>query len=123
MSDRGCLMRLTGLLAIFLFLAIVLFAAPAASYAQSVDSAVPQATLLAESSQAQVALPQAPKLSRRAFREEQRDGVCFTMRTYIVTRESRDSDAVRFKGYHECLPEWKLQMRTTDDVTPETKVP
>lgn len=122
MTNRGCPMRLTGLLAILLFLAIVFFAAPAASYAQSVDSAAPEAALLADNGQAPVALPSAPRLSRRTFREEQRDGTCFTMRTYVVTRESRDSDAVRFKGYHECLPEWKLQMRTTDDVNAEPKV-
>jgi hypothetical protein len=115
-------MRLTGLLAILLFLAIVFFAAPVASYAQSVDSAAPPRTLLADNGQTPVDLPQSPKLSRRTFREEQRDGVCFTMRTYVVARESRDSDAVRFKGYHECMPEWKLQMRTTDDGNPGIKV-
>jgi hypothetical protein len=115
-------MRLTGLLAIILFLAIVFFAAPAASYAQSAGSSAASSALLADNHPSEAALPQSPQLSRRTTREEQRDGVCFTMRTYVVTRESRDSDAVRFKGYHECLPEWKLQMRTTDDVDFERKL-
>jgi len=114
-------MRLTGILAVILFLAIVFFAAPAASCAQSNDAAASDLAILADAGKTPAVLPQPPRLSRRAVIEEQRDGVCFTMRTYVVARESRDSDAVRFKGYHECLPEWKLQMRTTYDVNLDRK--
>jgi len=114
-------MRLTGILAIILFLAIVFFAAPAASYAQSNNSETSNLAILADAGKASAMSPQPPHLSRRLATEEQRDGVCFTMRTYVVARESRDSDAVRFKGYHECMPEWKLQMRTTDDINLEPK--
>jgi len=105
-------MRLTGLLAILLFLAIVFFAAPAASYAQSMDSAsAPSA--FADAGKTGAILPP-PRIARRMITEERRDGVCFTMRTYIVARESRDSDVTHPKAYRECLPEWKLQMRSTD---------
>jgi hypothetical protein len=104
-------MRLTGLLAILLFLAIVFFAAPAASYGQTADSVAPAATISPEISKR---IEMSPRLTRRTFSEERRDGVCYTMRTYIVARESRDSDVTVPKSYQECLPEWKLQMRTTE---------
>jgi hypothetical protein len=103
-------MRLTGLLAILLFLAIVFFAAPAASYGQTADSVASSATISPEISKREMS----PRLTRRTFSEERRDGVCYTMRTYIVARESRDSDVTVPKSYQECLPEWKLQMRTTE---------
>jgi hypothetical protein len=109
-------MRLTGILAVVLFLAIVFFAAPAASYAQSNDGTAPNLAFLADAGKKGAGSPQLPHLSMRAETDEQRDGVCFTMRTYVVARESRDSDVVRAKGYHECMPGWKLQMRTTDEL-------
>ena len=112
-------MRLTGILAIVLFLAIVFFAAPAASYAQSNNSVASNLAILSDVGKAPAVSFQTPHLSRRLATEDSRDGVCFTMRTYVVARESRDSDAVRFKGYHECMPEWKLQMRTTDEINLE----
>jgi len=107
-------MRLTGLLAILLFLAIVFFAAPAASYAQSRDSAQAAATA-PMTAKVQPAFPQA-HLSRRGVMSEGRDGVCYTMRTYVVARESRDSDVTYPKAYFECLPEWKVQTRTIDQL-------
>lgn len=107
-------MRLTGLLAVLLFIVIVFFAAPAASYGQTTDSAQPAATTPPViTARAQPALPPT-RLSRRDVLEEQRDGVCYTMRTYIVARESRDSDVTYPKAYFECLPEWKVQTRTID---------
>lgn len=107
-------MRLTGLLAVLLFIVIVFFAAPAASYGQTTDSAQPAATTPPViTARAQPALPPT-RLSRRDVLEEQRDGVCYTMRTYIVARESRDSDVTYPKAYHECLPEWKIQTRSIE---------
>lgn len=105
-------MRLTGLLAVLLFIVIVFFAAPAASYGQTPDSVQPAAaTPSLATAKAQPAFPQA-RLSRHDVLEEQRDGVCYTMRTYVVARESRDSDVTYPKAYHECLPEWKVQTRS-----------
>lgn len=107
-------MRLTGLLAILLFLAIVFFAAPAASYAQTRNSVQPAAaTPPTVTATAQPAVPQA-HLSRRDVMDESRDGVCYTMRTYVVARESRDSDVTYPKAYYECLPDWKVQTRSID---------
>lgn len=53
----------------------------------------------------------------------QRDRVCFTMRTYKVAREHPHSDVTRIVGYTTC-PEanWKLQFRSTDaDIEPSTQ--
>jgi hypothetical protein len=44
--------------------------------------------------------------------ELERDGVCYTMRTYVMAREERDSDATRLVRYTKCLPAWKLQYKT-----------
>ena len=109
-------MRLTGLLAVLLFIVIVFFAAPAASYGQTSNSVQPAATTPpVTAAKEQPASPQA-RLSRRDVLEEQRDGVCYTMRTYVVARESRDSDVTYPKAYHECLPEWKVQTRSIEQL-------
>ena len=39
--------------------------------------------------------------------------VCFTMRTYVVVRDDSESDATHIGGYHECLPSWKLNLRSS----------
>ncbi len=39
---------------------------------------------------------------------------CATMRTYIVAREERGSDATRVVGYARCLPAWRFQLRTAE---------
>jgi hypothetical protein len=110
-------MRLTGLLALLLFLAIVFFAAPAASYAQTTDSSAVTLPLPANTTVMPATVPPA-HFTRRSFTEERRDGVCYTMRTYIMARENPDSDATYLKGYRECLPEWKVQMRSTEATVP-----
>jgi hypothetical protein len=38
--------------------------------------------------------------------------VCYTMRTYIMVREDRDSDVTRRDGYVTCQPAWKFEVRT-----------
>jgi hypothetical protein len=57
-------------------------------------------------------------LARRArFGSEfERDGVCYTMRTYVMAREDKDSDATRMVRATRCLPSWKLEFKTA--VTP-----
>lgn len=40
--------------------------------------------------------------------------VCYTIRTYVVARDTPGSDSTHVAGYHECLPSWKLEMRTSE---------
>jgi len=49
--------------------------------------------------------------------------VCYTMRTYVAVREAPDSDSTRVAGYHECLPSWKLEMRTSELKGKNTETP
>jgi len=46
------------------------------------------------------------------LRDYERDGVCYTMRTYVMAREDRDSDATRMARYRKCLPSWKVDLKT-----------
>ena len=105
-------MRLTGLLALLLFILIVFFAAPAASFAQTATANVPSA------SSEQAMDGTVADLARRArFGSEfERDGVCYTMRTYVMAREDKDSDVTRMVRATRCLPSWKLEFKTA--VTP-----
>jgi hypothetical protein len=45
--------------------------------------------------------------------EEERDNVCYTMRSYIVARENRDSDSTKLVGYSTCQPSSKYELRIT----------
>jgi len=125
-------MRLTGLLALLLFFLIVFFAAPAASYAQTAQA--PAATsnstgLLPENvsqSESFQFAADAPRLDRplvlreplmdhggdMVLRDYERDGVCYTMRTYVMAREDKDSDVTRMARYRKCLPSWKVDLKT-----------
>jgi hypothetical protein len=47
--------------------------------------------------------------------ENYNDSVCATMRTYVMARARRDSDATRVVGYSRCQPAWKFQIRTADE--------
>ena len=47
--------------------------------------------------------------------QDRRNSFCATMRTYIVAREERGSDATNIVGYARCLPAWKFQLRTADE--------
>jgi hypothetical protein len=105
-------MRLTGLLALLLFI-LFFFAAPAASFAQTAN------TNVATTSSGQSRVLQArdgtlADLDQRArFGSEfERDGVCYTMRTYVMAREDKDSDATRMVRATRCLPAWKLELKT-----------
>ncbi len=126
-------MRLTGLLALLLFFLIVFFAAPAASYAQTA-----QAPVAAADSRTDVIPQENPRVGHQpassspegdrpiivaqplldhggdmVFREYSRDGTCYTMRTYVMAREDKDSDTTRMVRYQKCLPSWKLDLKTT----------
>jgi hypothetical protein len=45
--------------------------------------------------------------------EEDRNNVCYTMRSYIVARENRDSDSTELVGYSTCQPSSKYELRIT----------
>lgn len=42
------------------------------------------------------------------------DTLCFTMRSYVVARDSKDSDSVHPAGYSTCLPASRYRLRTTE---------
>ena len=115
-------MRLTGLLALLLFILIVFFVAPAASIAQTANTIV-----TAKPSEQSASLHStdgtALDLARRGLfgSEFERDGVCYTMRTYIMAREDRDSDATRMVRATRCLPAWKLELKTATTPTRQGK--
>ena len=125
-------MRLTGLLALLLFFLIVFFAVPAASYAQTAqspgaatdsktgvipgDDARIERQLVADAPEDDrpiiVAQPLLEHGGDMVFRDYSRDGTCYTMRTYVMAREDKDSDATRMVRYQKCLPSWKLDLKT-----------
>jgi hypothetical protein len=41
------------------------------------------------------------------------DAACFTMRSYVVARDSKDSDSTHPTGYSTCQPASKYRVRTT----------
>jgi hypothetical protein len=45
--------------------------------------------------------------------EEDRDNVCYTMRSYIVARENRNSDSTKLVGYSTCQTSSKYELRIT----------
>jgi len=101
-------MRLTGLLAVLLFIVIVFFAAPAASFAQATAS--PDRPSSFHSKSADEVLKAMREFDARDGLELERDGVCYTLRTYVMARDERAT---------RCLPAWKLQFKTaTESVHP-----
>lgn len=51
---------------------------------------------------------------RYLSRDSQAETYCFKMRSYLMARESRDSDATRMVGYSTCDPASRLQLKTTE---------
>jgi hypothetical protein len=101
-------MRITGLLVLLLFFLIV-FAAPAASYAQTAATNVAAAA----SDDASTTLDRALReLARRDGTQIERDGVCYTMRTYVMAREEKDSDVTRMVRMTRCMPANKLEFKS-----------
>ena len=106
-------MRLTGLLAVLLFILIVFFAAPAASFAQAAPSLDRAPTLHSKS--ADELLKAMKDFDARDGLELERDGVCYTLRTYVMARDERDSDTTHMVRATRCLPAWKLQFKTATE--------
>lgn len=100
-------MRLTGLLAMLLFIVIVFFAAPAASFAQTHGDSWAKASPDADLTTAMDNIRQHWNPT-----EIERDGVCYTMRTYVVARDDEESDTTHMVRTTRCLPEWKLEFKT-----------
>ena len=102
-------MRLTGLLALLLLILILFFASSAASFAQT---ATPDTS--AKPSEKRLTSDTLADLARRARSgsEFERDGVCYTMRTYVMAREDKDSDVTRMVRATRCLPAWKLEFKS-----------
>lgn len=110
-------MRLTGLLAVLLFILIVFFAAPAASFAQETSSPHSQSSFHSKSPEE--LLKAMRDFDARDGLELERDGVCYTLRTYVVARDERDSDSTHMVRATRCLPAWRLQFKTaTEPVHP-----
>lgn len=106
-------MRLTGLLALLLFILIVFFAAPAASFAQTASPATVRTA--AKDNASDLLDKWLDRLARGESTEYERDGVCYTMRTYVMAREDRNSDSTRMVRETRCLPGWKLEFKTAAD--------
>ena len=102
-------MRITGLLVVLLLILIFFLAAPAASYAQTADSAnaAPSAADRVDFDRTVVR-----NFMRGDGAQLERDGVCYTMRTYKVAREDKDSDVTRPVGVTRCLPATKLEFKS-----------
>ena len=106
-------MRLTGLLAILLFLLIVFFAAPAASFAQTAGNAGRHPAVSDKS--LDELLDGLKSSADQDVWELERDGVCYTMRTYVVAREERDSDTTRVVRETRCLRGSRVQFKTATE--------
>jgi hypothetical protein len=100
-------MRITGLL-ILLFLVLIFFAAPAASYAQGANAD----PVVARSSDSVPFEGSLRGLVRGDGVQLERDGVCYTMRTYKVAREDKDSDVTHPVRVTRCMPAWKLEFKS-----------
>ena len=101
-------MRITGLLVVLLLIVIFFLAAPAASYAQTADSASapPSAADRVDFDRT------IRNFMRGDGTQLERDGVCYTMRTYVVAREDKNSDVTRPVRVTRCLPATKLEFKS-----------
>ena len=129
-------MRLTGLLALLLFLVIVFFAAPAASNAQTANPPTitpdrhdskplqilldkPQADEAPPLRQTDRALVLLQPLMEHGgdlvLRESvKNDDLCYSMRTYVMAREDKTSDVTHFLRQVKCTPARKFNYKTTE---------
>jgi len=128
-------MRLTGLLAVLLFLLIVFFAAPAASNAQTANPP----TIKTESTDSNpvLLLPEKQLNQERPLEQTDRalvlaqplmehggdlvlresaenDDLCYSMRTYVMAREDKTSDVTHFVRQVKCTPARKFNYKTTE---------
>ena len=106
-------MRITGLLAVLLFVLIVFFAAPAASFAQTATEGIQFQDFNSRSSDAMQKTLKG--LADRDVLQLERDGVCYTLRTYVVARDDKDSDSTHMVRATRCLPASRLQFKTATE--------
>jgi hypothetical protein len=104
----GIAMRITGLLVVLLLILIFFLAAPAASYAQTAPSVKPAVSTDGRDAPARAF----QNFLRGDGTQLQMDGICFTMRTYVVAREDGDSDVTRPVRVTRCLPAMKLEFKS-----------
>jgi len=45
------------------------------------------------------------------------DATCLTMRSYVVARDSKDSDSTHMTGYSTCQPSSRYRLKTTEERT------
>jgi len=105
-------MRVTGLLAFLLIVVVLFFAAPAASFAQVANDDVRSQEFTYKADALQKALK---GLADRDVLQLERDGVCYTLRTYVVARDEKDSDATHLVRATRCLPSARLQFKTATE--------
>ena len=101
-------MRITGLLILLLFI-LIFFAATAASYAQNSSTSTAKPAANAESS---MAFDRALRDFTRGDTQLERNGVCFTMRTYVMAREDKNSDVTYPVRVTRCMPDSKLEFKS-----------
>ena len=125
-------MRLTGLLALLLFVLIVFFAAPAASYAQTAsppaikpDNTDPNSVVhLGNLQLAGDGVSERPLVASQPLLEHGGDLVlresvpddftCLKLRTYIMKRDDKDSDATHLVRKVKCTPARKFSFKSAD---------
>ena len=131
-------MRLTGLLALLLFVLIVFYAAPAASFAQTANT--PAVKSDNNQSESTALLPEKLQLARErvserplvasqpllehngdlVLRESLQDSQqvndfdCLKLRTYIVARDDKTTDATHPVRKVDCTPARKFNFKTAD---------
>jgi len=132
-------MRLTGLLALLLFVVIVFFAAPAASFAQNSNAAASTeannfAILSNKAHADHSSMSERPLVASQPLLEHNGDMVlrepsqerspeaslgddfsCFTMRSYIMARDDKTSDATHLVRQVKCTPARKFSVKSADD--------
>lgn len=123
-------MRVPVLLMLFLWIALIFCAAPAASVAQTAP-AQPSTSLQFSVDSGAIIPADGSSLTPEHFslagpyeldgRDLEGRHICLKMRTYVVARDDQDSDSTHFRSYHECLPAWKVDLRTSQQ--PQEKAP
>jgi hypothetical protein len=110
-------MRITTLL--LPIVALILLTAPAAGFAQAAGSPKSVAAFAGDSAailrpDGSSPTPAEHSPSSWKLNAMNSQPVCYTMRTYVVARDTPGSDATHVASYHDCLPSWKLDMRTSE---------
>jgi hypothetical protein len=134
-------MRLTGLLALLLFVLIVFFAAPAASYAQTANTPAVKSDnpepnpgaflgnlhLAGERVDEHPLSASQPLLEHNGdlvFREPVTDDMtCLKLRTYVMKRDEKDSDATHLIRKVKCTPARKFSVKSADVRTEDNAQP